>query len=1036
MPHEQRTRFAQSLLIATLLLAPMTLCCAAENSPSSAAVLMPRVRDWTHMWWAEGFPGHISATPWRRVIQTGYYALVLDTETLQIPHFGPVPGGVDYLAATRADNGMWQRLPSADLMLSITVGERTYRGTAGGKWTQFTGPRLIESGRFLQRADVTDVVFTAADGTELNVEARFETAAWPDRLALILAARPGLLPISPGETCFGRVGGGYGLDGANHLEIPHSPELDPEQFTLELWAFVPVDCETATRASPWLVCKNRHEQADGNYGIVFLNGQPQARLNIGGGRENQFFVTASSRSPLKTEAWIHLAMSYDGDTLRLYVNGAVSGERQIGRRRVPGGDALAFGRRQDNSGDGYHFRGAIDEIRLYDGALTPAQIRARFQEPEAANSAWSPVRQWSFRADGTASPERPREQWHDPKMEISLATPKATLRQRWELQPHPGRIWSHSDWHEVSLAINPVSFESEQSASAVGVQAAELPGATPRPVQYDAARGWHRVNLDQISPIVPADGERERRNDAIERVRLVLSNPTDREQPVRLLFEKNGSGIKQRIGAPITGMSAILRDTNGNPTGIPVQLSKNWHGRPAGGVYAGTWFHGLSMLHLPPQAEIELELTIVYGHWGGVAAASHAQLCLIGWGSNQLWDQSALGSWGESICYEPDQVQVECSILDVRPVMVRSMNADQPWHWTHNVGGGDCFRLFDSTGRRVPHARMRTAYQRYGPCLTEVAYAGRIGEGLEHSATVSFARTDDLVRGIHRLRLDVTKATDFSRFVIFQIGADTYSYTGERKMALGNETGLLREWATQWGGDTYRTSPLECIGRVPWVSLHDAVPRREANGHGAWANRGVVIRSWNARLGGKRAQAWMAERGVRARGADTSTLDILPPPGLTRLEPGDFVEATFEHLVVPQFAADYYGPNDALRAALTEGENSWRMIHREAVGNDRRVEMKIGALETLHPAVAIGAVDDTAEFTLAGGLGFVPITFTGLTSARGHRLYLDGQALDQSVHGNDFWQTDYDPVKQCWSQTYNVPGTDDRPRTIRFEKTP
>lgn len=66
------------------------------------------------------------------------------------------------------------------------------------------------------------------------------------------------------------------------------------------------------------------------------------------------------------------------------------------------------------------------------------------------------------------------------------------------------------------------------------------------------------------------------------------------------------------------------------------------------------------------QSSVELELTLVYGHWGGIAAASHAQLCLIGWGSNQLWEESALGSWGESVCYEPDQVQRGCTIMDVQ----------------------------------------------------------------------------------------------------------------------------------------------------------------------------------------------------------------------------------------------------------------------------------------------------------------------------------------------------------------------------------
>jgi hypothetical protein len=453
-------------------------------------------------------------------------------------------------------------------------------------------------------------------------------------------------------------------------------------------------------------------------------------------------------------------------------------------------------------------------------------------------------------------------------------------------------------------------------------------------------------------------------------------------------------------------------------------------------VYAGTWFHGFSLVRLPPRAEIELELAIVYGHWGGVPAASHAQLCLVGWGSNQLWDQSALGSWGESICYEPDQAQAQALVLDVRPLMVRSMHAGQPWHWTHNVGGGDCFRLFDPAGRRVPPARMRTAYQRYGPCLTEVTYAGRIGDGIEHSATMSLARTDDIVRGVYRLRMDVHQTIDFSRFVIFQIGADTYSYTGERRMALGSEAGLLRQWDTQWGGETYRTGLVECSGRVPWVSLHDAVPRRAADDRGSWANRGLVIRCWNARLGGKQSAPWIAERGVRAHGTDTSTLDVTPPPGLTRLEPGDFVEATIEHLVIPQYAEDYSGPNEELRAALRRHQNTWRMVHREAVGNERRVELVTGKLEFLYPAVAIQTAGDTAEFTLTGGLGFVPVSFNGLRSPRGHALYLDGQPLDQSVHGSDFWQTDYDPVAQRWSRTYNIPAAGHQSRTIQLRRTP
>ncbi|MCY2994884.1 MAG: LamG domain-containing protein [Planctomycetota bacterium] len=979
---------------------------------------MPRVEDYTLMWWAEGFPAHTPEAPWTRCLQTGRYALALDTETLRISHLGPVPAGLGYTACARADNRAWQSLPAADLALTMTANGRPYRCTAGGKWTNFTGPRIIESGRFMQRADVTDLVFTATDGARLNVEARFETVAWPDRLALILAARPGRKPIPAGDACFGRIGGGFGLDGTNHLEIPHSPELDPERFTLEFWAFVPTDYQASERTFPWLVCKNHHEEAEGNYGLVLLNGVLQARINIGGGRENAFVVDAQRQPSLQLEAWNHLAMSYDGDTLRLYVNGAASGEKQIGRKRVPGRQGLAFGRRQDNCGDGYHFRGAVDEIRIYDQALTPAEVRERAAKPKVEHPSVKPVRAWSFRAEGRAALSKPAEDWRDAAMEVRLTTAQGVQHQRWELPA--GETWGATDWHEVFVSLLPGTPQPQESARPVTVQAAEVPGGAARPVDYDAARGWHRVNLDGIVPVVPPGGP-EKQNDAIERVQLVLTNPDTAEQTVRLLFEKNGSGIRLPIGSPITGVSAVLRDTVGNPTGIPVQLSKNWHARPEGGVYAGAWFHGFSQVRLPPGATVHLELSLAYGHWGGVAAASHAQLCLIGWGSNQLWDQSALGCWGESICYEPDQAQAQAAILDVRPVMVRSMNRNLSWNWTHNVGGGDFFRLFDSAGKRVFPGRMRTAYERQGPCLTEVTYAGHSGRTIEHAATVSLCRSDDVVRGTYRLRMDVKEASDFARFVIFQIGADTYGYTGERKLALGNETGLVRQWDTQWGGDTYRTQPMECTGRVPWISLHEAVSRAGQDEQGAWANRGLVIRSWDARLGGKQATPWVAERGVRARGADTSTVDLVPPPGITRLEPGDFVEATIEHIVMPQFAKDYYGPNEALRATLGQWENTWRMIHREATGNDRRVEIKAGELERLHPAVRMRAVDNRAEFTLRGGLGYVPITFTGLTSPRGQALYLDGKRLDQSVHGNDFWQTDYDPATQRWELTFNIP---------------
>ncbi len=537
-------------------------------------------------------------------------------------------------------------------------------------------------------------------------------------------------------------------------------------------------------------------------------------------------------------------------------------------------------------------------------------------------------------------------------------------------------------------------------------------------MEYDAVRGWYRVELEGMA----SAGEH---NETLRSATVRLTNPGREPAAVRLLFEQSASAMHIPGVAEITGVSVLLRDGDGFPLGLPVQISKNWHRQPQLDLrYQGVWLHAFTLLRVPAHSRVELELVVAHAHWGGVPAASHAQLSLIGWGGNQLWDQSAIGAWGESICYEPDQVQAEAAVLDVRPLMVWGWGRKR-WHWTNNVGGGDFFRCFDADGARQYPARMRTAYHRNCPNLTEVSYAGQTyGGKLEHRATVSIHRTDDIVRGIYRLRLDVVEPADVSRFVILQIGADTYSYTGERRIAMGDERGVVREWQTQWGGDRYRTDPMECRGRLPWISLHEAVVQGDAR-NGAWANRGLVIRHWEAVLGGERALPWIAERGVRARGEDTSVLDILPPPGLTRLLPGDYVEATIEHLVVPQYAGDYYGPNRNLRAALERHENTWRMVHREAVGNDLEVAVSQGALLSVRPT-AVRALGDRAEFAITGGLGYVPITIAGLSGYREPVLEMrEGggrwRLVDQSVHGRDFWQADYDPSAGAWDITYTVP---------------
>ncbi len=621
----------------------------------------------------------------------------------------------------------------------------------------------------------------------------------------------------------------------------------------------------------------------------------------------------------------------------------------------------------------------------------------------------------------------PQESLRDARPQIHLEAP-AELRQS-RTEDKVAQVWRAGQTRTAGMWLSAGGPDEEALPAEATVRAAEIRSpTTPLPVTYNAVRGWYQVALPN------EDWNLEEDLDHLDRIGLTLSNPGSRETDLRLLFAKDGRFTG------ITGLTPMLRDVDGYPTGIPVQISKNWH-RSSGSklLYQGPWFHGLTLLHLPPHSEMRLELDIAYARWGGVPAASHAQLCLIGWGTNQLWEEAAIGSFGESICYDPDVNLERAMIDDVRPLMVWRMGAQRKkWSWTNNVGGGDFLVYFDAEGHKQYLSRMRTAYRAYGPNLTDVVYAGQTPDGhISAQFEVSSPRSDDINRALHRIRYDVLKPTPFTRLAFYQLGADHYNDHQFERLARGNRTGLLEEWSFRKGGLRYDRTGIPCPGEAPWFSLHQAVSKDQKGG--AWANRGLVIRSWKARLGGKEASIPYVSCYGTEDGVPGMNVELSPPPGVKELLPGDFVEAEVELVVMPMSAADYYGPNANLRAALETGGNTWKPIHREAAGNDVRILALRGSLLRRNPPTVEVAADGTAAIEVEGGLGYVPVTFRGLDSYRGYTLYRgrgrQRARVDQAVHGNDFWQADYDPVRETWSLTFNVPldAPGDRRETVRFE---
>jgi hypothetical protein len=132
----------------------------------------------------------------------------------------------------------------------------------------------------------------------------------------------------------------------------------------------------------WLVNKNANEWEQGHYALVLDGRRPGAYLNIGGGPANAFSVW-SDLGALPTNEWHHLAFTYDGSELRLYVDGAPAASTRIGKARVPGAGPLHLGRRQD----GYnYFVGDLDEVRLHRRALAASELRDQARQPGSVAS--------------------------------------------------------------------------------------------------------------------------------------------------------------------------------------------------------------------------------------------------------------------------------------------------------------------------------------------------------------------------------------------------------------------------------------------------------------------------------------------------------------------------------------------------------------------------------------------------------------------------------------------------------------------------
>ncbi|MBI3850912.1 MAG: tandem-95 repeat protein [Verrucomicrobia bacterium] len=164
------------------------------------------------------------------------------------------------------------------------------------------------------------------------------------------------------------------------IQVPDSPSLRlTNGVTLEAW----VNPSSVSGTTPRTIISKFDyppEQPVGTQSGYLLGTTNNGRLFFtvsatGSARTNTMLVTSQV---LPTNQWSFIVATYDGAALRIYVNGALAAQTNYSGGIFPGTANLGLGAIPSSRSFFWPFLGLLDEVSLYNRALTDAEIQAIF----------------------------------------------------------------------------------------------------------------------------------------------------------------------------------------------------------------------------------------------------------------------------------------------------------------------------------------------------------------------------------------------------------------------------------------------------------------------------------------------------------------------------------------------------------------------------------------------------------------------------------------------------------------------------------
>lgn len=188
----------------------------------------------------------------------------------------------------------------------------------------------------------------------------------------------------------GKVGQALYLDGNNsYLIIDEDKSLHPTSaFSWAGWVWKDGAISNDALGQPILASK--YDNGNNGEFVIYFNKSNKLQLKVSNGNTN---FTVSESSAIGTEAWHHLAVTFNSGVVRYYIDGVLDSEYTTAvtslalppYNNIPGSMSdLYLG--NDWSVFNNAFGGYMDEVAYYTDELTPEEVQSLYSLPEFTNS--------------------------------------------------------------------------------------------------------------------------------------------------------------------------------------------------------------------------------------------------------------------------------------------------------------------------------------------------------------------------------------------------------------------------------------------------------------------------------------------------------------------------------------------------------------------------------------------------------------------------------------------------------------------------